>query len=217
MKFRLAGFLSESITDGTGFRAVVFFQGCLRACPGCQNPQTHDPAGGSESTTEEMIGKILADPYLDGVTLSGGEPFFQPEPAAEIAEAVKAAGKNVWAFTGYTYEELRKGIEEGRKDWERLLKTVDVLVDGPFVEAERDISLAWRGSRNQRVIRLRKCSEQQDERPADDEKPADYGLPCQRLVKHEGRQDDGQGDAQLVERGDLRGVAELQGAEVEQP
>ena len=68
MKFRLAGFLSESITDGTGFRAVVFFQGCLRACPGCQNPQTHDPAGGSESTTEEMIGKILADPYLDGVT-----------------------------------------------------------------------------------------------------------------------------------------------------
>ena len=103
MKFRLAGFLSESITDGTGFRAVVFFQGCLRACPGCQNPQTHDPMGGTEADTEEIVKKILSDPYLDGVTLSGGEPFFQPEAAAEIAEKVKASGKNVWAFTVNTY------------------------------------------------------------------------------------------------------------------
>ena len=155
MKFRLAGFLSESITDGTGFRAVVFFQGCLRACPGCQNPQTHDPMGGTESTTEEMIEKILADPYLDGVTLSGGEPFFQPEPAAVIAEAVKAAGKNVWAFTGYTYEELQKGIaEEGRDDWKRLLNTIDVLVDGPFLLAEKSLELKFRGSKNQRILKL---------------------------------------------------------------
>ena len=154
MKFRLADYLSESITDGTGFRAVVFCQGCLRACPGCQNPQTHDPMGGKEADTEEIIKKIMADPYLDGVTLSGGEPFLQPEPAAVISEAVKAGGKNVWAFTGYTYEELQKGVEEGRKDWERLLKTIDVLVDGPFLLAEKSLELKFRGSRNQRILKL---------------------------------------------------------------
>lgn len=154
MKFRLAGFLSESITDGTGFRAVVFFQGCLRACPGCQNPQTHDPMGGTEADTEEIVKKILSDPYLDGVTLSGGEPFFQPEAAAEIAEKVKASGKNVWAFTGNTYEEIQKGIEEGNGAWKRLLNTIDVLVDGPFILSEKSLELKFRGSRNQRILKL---------------------------------------------------------------
>ena len=154
MKFRLAGFLSESITDGTGFRAVVFFQGCLKVCPGCQNPQTHDPNAGTEADTEEIVKKILSDPYLDGVTLSGGEPFFQPEAAAEIAEKVKAGGKNVWAFTGNTYEEIQKGIEEGNSAWKRLLNTIDVLVDGPFVLAEKSLELKFRGSRNQRILKL---------------------------------------------------------------
>ena len=151
MKFRLAGYMSESITDGTGFRAVVFFQGCFRACPGCQNPQTHDPKGGTEEETENIIKKILSDPYLDGVTLSGGEPFLQPEAAAEIAAAVKKAGRNVWTFTGYTYEELKA---ENNPAFDNLLALTDVLVDGPFLIAQKSLELKFRGSRNQRILQL---------------------------------------------------------------
>ena len=205
------------IADGTGVRVSLFVSGCRRHCPGCFNSSTWRFGAGRPFTegTEEHILRLLAPDHIAGLSVLGGEPF-EPENRIALAPFLERVrrmfpSKDVWCWTGFTLEELADA--ESR----RLLASVDVLVDGPFVEAERDISLAWRGSRNQRVIRLRKCSEQQDERPADDEKPADYGLPCQHLVKHEGRQDDGQGDAQLVERGDLRGVAELQGAEVEQP
>ena len=205
------------IANGTGVRVSLFVSGCRRRCPGCFNASAWDFGAGEPFTgkTEERILRLLAPDHIAGLSVLGGEPF-EPENRIALAPFLERVrrmfpSKDVWCWTGFTQEELADA--ESR----RLLASVDVLVDGPFVEAERDISLAWRGSRNQRVIRLRKCSEQQDERPADDEKPADYGLPCQRLVKHEGRQDDGQGDAQLVERGDLRGVAELQGAEVEQP
>ena len=205
------------IANGTGVRVSLFVSGCRRHCPGCFNASAWGFGAGEPFTgeTEERILRLLVPDHIAGLSVLGGEPF-EPENRIALAPFLERVrrmfpSKDVWCWTGFTLEELADA--ESR----RLLASVDVLVDGPFVEAERDISLAWRGSRNQRVIRLRKCSEQQDERPADDEKPADYGLPCQRLVKHEGRQDDGQGDAQLVERGDLRGVAELQGAEVEQP
>ena len=205
------------IANGTGVRVSLFVSGCRRHCPGCFNAETWVFGAGRPFTegTEEHILRLLAPDYISGLSVLGGEPF-EPENRIVLAPFLKRLrrmfpAKDVWCWTGFTLEELADA--ESR----RMLASIDVLVDGPFVEAERDISLAWRGSRNQRVVRLRKRSEQQDERPADDEKPADYGLPCQRLVKHEGRQDDGQGDAQLVERGDLRGVPELQGAEVEQP
>ena len=205
------------IADGTGVRVSLFVSGCRRHCPGCFNAETWVFGAGRPFTegTEEHILRLLAPDYISGLSVLGGEPF-EPENRIVLAPFLERLrrmfpAKDVWCWTGFTLEELADA--ESR----RMLASIDVLVDGPFVEAERDISLAWRGSRNQRVVRLRKRSEQQDERPADDEKPADYGLPCQRLVKHEGRQDDGQGDAQLVERGDLRGVPELQGAEVEQP
>ena len=205
------------IANGTGVRVSLFVSGCRRHCPGCFNAETWVFGAGRPFTegTEEHILRLLAPDYISGLSVLGGEPF-EPENRIVLAPFLERLrrmfpAKDVWCWTGFTLEELADA--ESR----RMLASIDVLVDGPFVEAERDISLAWRGSRNQRVVRLRKRSEQQDERPADDEKPADYGLPCQRLVEHEGRQDDGQRDAQLVERGDLRGVAELQGAEVEQP
>ena len=205
------------IANGTGVRVSLFVSGCRRHCPGCFNAETWVFGAGRPFTegTEEHILRLLAPDYISGLSVLGGEPF-EPENRIVLAPFLERLrrmfpAKDVWCWTGFTLEELADA--ESR----RMLASIDVLVDGPFVEAERDISLAWRGSRNQRVVRLRKRSEQQDERPADDEKPADYGLPCQHLVKHEGRQDDGQGDAQLVERGDLRGVPELQGAEVEQP
>ena len=130
---RIAGTVSESIVDGPGLRLTVFTQGCPHRCPGCHNPQTHDPAGGREETTTALLARYTADPLLDGLTISGGEPMEQAAECAALAEAVHALGGNVWVYTGWRYE---------------------VLVDGPYVEAERSLELRWRGSRNQRLIDL---------------------------------------------------------------
>ncbi len=144
---RIAGTVQDSIVDGPGFRFTVFTQGCPHGCPGCHNPQTHDPAGGKERTTEEIIREMLDNPLTDGLTLSGGEPFCQPEDCAVLAAAARKAGLNVWAYTGYTYEELLR-----KPEVMPLLELVDVLVDGPFVLEKRSLACKWRGSTNQRLI-----------------------------------------------------------------
>ena len=110
---RIAGIAEESIVDGPGLRLTVFAQGCLRNCPGCQNPQTHDPAGGCDMDCGEILAKIAEDPLLKGVTFSGGEPFLQPAPLVWLAREVHARGLDVMAFSGYTCEEL---FELGRRD-----------------------------------------------------------------------------------------------------
>jgi anaerobic ribonucleoside-triphosphate reductase activating protein len=102
---------------------------------------------------ESVIAKMLSNPLTDGVTLTGGDPFFQPGECARIAEAVKNAGLNVWAYSGWTYEELSAS---GDPDVKKLLGLTDVLVDGRFVLAERSLNLKWRGSRNQRIIDVKK-------------------------------------------------------------
>ena len=102
----LAGIVRESIVDGPGIRFVVFCQGCPHNCEGCHNPATHEFGAGKETAVERILAEIDKDPLLDGVTLSGGEPFCQPVPMAAIARGVKERGKNVFAFTGFTYEEL---------------------------------------------------------------------------------------------------------------
>jgi len=146
---RISSTLHDSIVDGPGLRYVVFTQGCPHRCLGCHNPGTHDPLGGREVGVEEIIADMLRNPLTDGLTLSGGEPFSQAEDAAKIARAAREAGLNVWCFTGWTLEELREMPEA-----QVLLQEVDVLVDGPYVEAERSLNLQWRGSGNQRVIQL---------------------------------------------------------------
>ena len=103
---RIAGTVSESIVDGPGLRLTVFTQGCPHRCPGCHNPQTHDPAGGREETTTALLARYTADPLLDGLTLSGGEPMEQAAECAALAEAVHALGGNVWVYTGWRYEAL---------------------------------------------------------------------------------------------------------------
>lgn len=147
MEIRIAGVIPESIVDGEGIRYAIFMQGCLRHCEGCHNPATHPLDGGKIVDTDELIAAIKKNPLLSGITLTGGEPLLQISPAIELAKATKNLGLNVWCYTGYTLEEIPPAAQE-------LLKFVDVLVDGPFILAQRDLELDFRGSSNQRVIDL---------------------------------------------------------------
>ena len=150
---RIAGTVSESIVDGPGLRLTVFTQGCPHRCPGCHNPQTHDPEGGSWADTEDILAAAAENPLLDGITLSGGDPFLQPVPCLALAEGAHKIGLNVWTYTGYTWEAL---LEENDAEKLALLKETDVLVDGPFLLAERSLELRFCGSRNQRLIDVKK-------------------------------------------------------------
>lgn len=148
MIIRIAGTVNDSIVDGPGMRFTVFTQGCPHHCPGCHNPQTHDFAGGREVDTDEIVRMLRRNPLLDGITLSGGEPFCQSDACLELSKAAHALKLNVWAYTGYTYEELTAG----KPEWQELLQEVDVLVDGRFELAKRSLECRFRGSSNQRLI-----------------------------------------------------------------
>ena len=147
---RIAGIVNDSIVDGPGIRMTIFVQGCPHHCPGCHNPQSHDFAGGQEMDTADIIERMDSNPLLDGITLSGGEPFEQCEGCMILAKAAHERGLNVWAYSGYTLERLMEIPEK-----KQLLKECDVLVDGPFILAERSLNLRFRGSKNQRIIELK--------------------------------------------------------------
>ena len=153
-KVRLAGVIRESIVDGPGIRLVVFTQGCPHHCPGCQNPNTHDPAGGYESSSENILKAIRQNPMLQGVTLSGGEPFMQAEAMAELAKGIHELGLNVITYTGYTIEKLLQGLDD-HPGWRTLLAQTDTLVDGPFLLEQKSMMVKFRGSKNQRVLDAR--------------------------------------------------------------
>jgi len=146
---RIHDTIHDSIVDGPGLRYVVFTQGCPHRCPGCHNPETHDPTSGREVSVDQLIADMRKNPLLDGLTLSGGEPFAQAEDCAKLAKAAHESGLNVWCYTGWTLEALREMPEA-----QVLLREIDVLVDGAYVETERSLNLSWRGSANQRVIEL---------------------------------------------------------------
>ena len=148
-KLRIAGTVNDSIVDGPGIRYTIFTQGCPHHCPGCHNPQTHDFAGGQDADVEKILEKIFNNPILSGVTFSGGEPFCQAEALVPIAEAIKEKGKHLMIYTGYLLEHLQKMENAGVQ---RLLELADVIVDGPFILAEKNLTLSYRGSENQRVI-----------------------------------------------------------------
>ena len=155
MVVRLAAdILPDSILDGSGIRTVIWFQVCLHNCKGCQNPETHDMNGGMVVDIDEIKMKLKNLKYQSGITLSGGDPFFQPEAALEIAKFAKSIGLNVWAYTGFTYEALLS--DKSRLD---LLKYVDVLVDGKFMIDKKSLNCKFRGSTNQRLIDVKKSME----------------------------------------------------------
>lgn len=149
-KIRIAGIVDESIVDGPGIRLTVFTQGCRHNCKGCHNPHTHDYQGGRDIFLEEILEKIKANPLLDGITISGGEPFDQAEACAKLAREAKKIGLNVLVYTGYRYEELL-----GRESCQGLLEEADILIDGKFEIDKKNPALEFRGSSNQRILWLR--------------------------------------------------------------
>lgn len=153
MRIRLSQVLGDSIVDGIGLRLVIFTQGCNHKCKGCHNPETHSITGGKEVSVEKLLKLISEDKLIDGITLSGGEPFLQAKECAYIAEKVKEMGLNVWTYSGYTFEQI---LNSNNEDFLNLLKNTDVLVDGKFILEQRSLDLNFRGSKNQRIIDVEK-------------------------------------------------------------
>ena len=149
---KLSGIIEESYTDGIGIRYTIFVQGCAHKCYNCQNPETWDFNSGKFVKIDTLITAIKANPLLDGVTISGGDPMYQPLQIFDLVKRIKQeTNLNIWIYTGFTYEECIKN-----KDMLKILEYTDVLVDGPYKESDRSLQLRFRGSKNQRIIDVQK-------------------------------------------------------------
>lgn len=153
MSLRVLAIMPETILDGEGIRYSIYLSGCSHNCPGCHNPESHNPKVGklvTDELVEQMIDEILANPMLDGVTFSGGDPLFNPKEFLPLLRKIKERTQmNVWCYTGFTYEYIKDNPL-----YQPLLEYIDVLVDGRFVSGLYDPTLSFRGSSNQRVIYL---------------------------------------------------------------
>ena len=148
----LSGIVSDSIVDGPGIRTAVFSQGCPHHCPGCHNPETWEFGCGTKMPVETVVEIVQSNPLCRGVTFSGGEPFAQAAGFARLAGMLKARGYEVASYSGYTFEELLGGSEDQKK----LLASLDILIDGRFVQAQKSLEIPFRGSRNQRILDVQK-------------------------------------------------------------
>lgn len=151
---RVIDIIDGTSVDGPGLRTSIYFAGCDHRCPGCHNPSTWDFNAGRDMTVKEIIDRIVDNDF--NVTFSGGDPLYQHQALTVLARAVKAVGKTIWCYTGFTYEQLAAD-----KRYSELLSLIDVLVDGPFILALRDTDLRFRGSSNQRIIHLSEGSPRQ--------------------------------------------------------
>lgn len=145
----------ETIVDGEGIRYSIYLAGCRHHCKGCHNKASWNPQAGSlltQQKVDEIINEINANPLLDGITFSGGDPFYNPEEFLPLIKTIKErTNMNIWCYTGYTYEQLMN-----MKVCREILQLVDVLVDGKFIEDLYSPYLEFRGSSNQRIIKLGK-------------------------------------------------------------
>ena len=141
---RIAGVLTASFANGEGVRYVIFTQGCFHGCPECHNPETHSLHGGYHISVEELAEDIKNRKHLDGITLSGGEPFLQQEECLRLINLLH--GMNVWIYTGYEYEDIED---------EPLAKKADAIVCGPYIKELRCEGKHY-GSSNQRIVRRNK-------------------------------------------------------------
>lgn len=152
MKIRLAAYLQpDSIVDGEGIRTVIWTQGCPHSCLGCHNPETHDVEGGALVDLEEVEKIIDSLEGQDGITFSGGDPFMQPKECSLVAKYSRKKGYNIWAYTGFTFEQLLT-LSEKKPEIMEFLKEIDVLIDGKFEIRNKSYSCLFRGSSNQRII-----------------------------------------------------------------
>lgn len=148
----ISGIIYDSVVDGEGIRNTLFVSGCLHHCHGCHNPQTWDFDYGYKFTKEkqkEFIKKCKDNPLLDGITVSGGDPIYSSKELIPFLKEYKKENPThtIWLYTGFKYEDIKDN---------EILKLIDVLVDGKYIKEFRDITLAFRGSSNQRIIRLEK-------------------------------------------------------------
>ncbi len=156
---RISGFYDNNCTNGDGWRSVIFFSGCPHCCADCQNPATWDYDLGHDVSVDELNTKIEDNlPLIDGITLSGGEPFQERhvEDIIELITETKSKGLNVWCYTGYTYEEI-----QSHPEFSSMLNQIDILVDGQFDQKLLDPELKFRGSSNQRIIDVQKSLQKQ--------------------------------------------------------
>jgi len=144
----LSGIVGDSIVDGPGIRTTVFSQGCPHHCEGCHNPETWEFGCGTPVEARQILEIVQNNPLCRGVTFSGGEPFAQAEDFAALGRLLKEHGYEVASYSGYTFEQLLSGTPAQHK----LLETIDVLIDGPYLQQERSLELHFRGSRNQRIL-----------------------------------------------------------------
>lgn len=142
--------IHDSVVDGEGLRTVIFFSGCPHRCVGCQNPSSWNINNGNDMSKDEILNEIKSN-ELCQVTLSGGEPFIQAKEIIPLVKEIKKLGKNIWVWSGFTLEEILAD-----KDKKEMLSYCDTLVDGKFILEQRDLTLKFRGSRNQRIIDVNK-------------------------------------------------------------
>ena len=160
MEIRLAAPIqSDSVVDGEGIRTVIWTQGCPHNCKGCHNPETHDFNGGVLVDIEEIKKEISLLEFQDGITLSGGDPFMQPEACLEIAKFAKSLGLNIWCYTGFTFDQL-KVLSRTKPVITELLNEIDILIDGKFILEEKSYECKYRGSKNQRIIDVKESLSQ---------------------------------------------------------
>ena len=152
MKLRVLDIVMDTVVDGPGLRASIYLAGCYHKCPGCHNPQSWDMNGGKEMEVDEIV-EILKQSGHTKFTITGGDPFYQPIGLLELVVQIRKEipGSNIWCYTGFLFEDLLD-----REEMVLILKNIDVLVDGPFIQELRDESLTYRGSSNQRVLEIPK-------------------------------------------------------------
>ena len=141
--------IEETMADGPGLRTSIYCAGCSHRCPGCHNPQSWNMKNGHWVSVDDLLGVIKADEFCN-VSFSGGDPFYQAEAFTELARRIKEeTSKTIWCWTGFTYEEILANAQ-----MKQMLQYLDVLVDGPFIQEQRDTQLHFRGSANQPIINL---------------------------------------------------------------
>ena len=155
---RLAGIAYESLVNGPELRRVFFSQGCKHNCKGCFNPETHSFELGEEKDIDELIDGVINNPFIKGVTFSGGDPLEQADKFAYMAkklnDRIKDRDFNIWCYTGYKFEYILNNLDE-KLGWRELINNIDVLVDGKFEEDKKEEGLKFKGSSNQRIIDIK--------------------------------------------------------------